>query len=177
MSLTSKHRVSAEVIVISEMLVFKINGKFLSTCLSNPESRSHLHVHTCRRLCTPLSQLFFWGERQLGRGASLLAVPFCRRHGCSTSMGSHAAPCNLDKKAPRMSPTCWGWVSHACCTLYHPPTSWVQPPQHACPRQRWWCWWDSVTPAFGSCCLHENALTGNFSYPKTVAHMWMPSWL
>ncbi|XP_035748973.1 disintegrin and metalloproteinase domain-containing protein 8 [Egretta garzetta] len=32
----------------------------------------------------------------------------------------------------------------------------------------------SIMPASGSCCLHKNTLAGSFSYPKIVAHVWMP---
>lgn len=35
----------------------------------------------------------------------------------------------------------------------------------------------SIMPASGSCCLHKNTLAGSFSYPKIVAHVWMPGWL
>ena len=152
--------------------------------MSNPKkSCSHPHVHACRWLCAPLLQLLGRGKAPLyWEGGSPPCTPLLWEtwvlHLYVTACCSlRPAGPPLVEKTPGRSPTPWGWVPPAWCTLYWQPASWMRPPPYACPRQKWWCWWGNVVLACGSCCLRENTLTGNFSYPKIVACTWTPSWL
>lgn len=151
--------------------------------MSNPKSScSHLHVHTCRRLCAPLSQLWRGGQGTPLLGGALPSL-------YSLSVGDVVAlplrdpvllPATCRSSPERESP--WevtnapGWsprLLHQVLTC----RSLDAAPVLCLPSAEVAMLVGSVMPASGSCRLHKNTLTGSFSYPKIVARVWMPGWL